>query len=353
MNILEEVRKVDIVRVVRDLGLALHIHRKISCPFHEEKTASLVLYPQTNTYYCFGCGRRGDVIHFYAGFTNQEYKQAMHELAYHYVPGYVRRTPPPVRNPAPRTEIPADTLPDTKEYAYQPLHSEIYEAFKAHCEAQPDNELSARALGYLHQRGFSDATLRQFGIFVIKDYHLANTYLRSRYALSDLRECGLYNDKENLIFYKHCLIIPYYENGKLAYLQGRIIGAPEADAKIKSARYQFLSGVPITLFNVDMLARVRTGRVVYLTEGAFDCMTLVQQGLPAVSLGSVTMFKKEWAKRFRRFEVCFWFDNDAAGRSASTVFLELFEQAGISAHERRLKDGFKDINEYFSQRDQD
>lgn len=36
----------------------------ISCPFHNEKTPSLRIYTDTNTFYCFGCGMGGDVISF-------------------------------------------------------------------------------------------------------------------------------------------------------------------------------------------------------------------------------------------------------------------------------------------------
>ena len=348
MNILEETRKVDIVQVVQDLGIKIQEHRKILCPFHEEKTPSLYLYPNSNTYYCFGCGRHGDVIHFYAGFTKLEYKQAMHELAFQYVPGYLRKgAAPPARTTPPRPETPADQLPDTKEYQYDTLHTEIFEAFKSYCESLDDTEISAQAIRYLHERGFTDYTLRIFGIFIVKDYHAANGFLRSRFATADLRACGLYNEKDNLVFYKHPIIIPYFQKERIIFLQGRLIGAPID----RTPRYQFLSSVPIPLFNSDLLPKVRTGKVVYLTEGAFDCMTLVQQGLPAVSLGSVTLFKKEWAKLFRRFEICFWFDNDPAGQNAAKAYREIFEQAGISAHERQLKEGFKDVNEYFTKRE--
>lgn len=34
------------------------------CPFHNEKTPSCYFYTQTNTFYCFGCGEKGDVITF-------------------------------------------------------------------------------------------------------------------------------------------------------------------------------------------------------------------------------------------------------------------------------------------------
>jgi DNA primase catalytic core len=347
MNLLEETRKVDIVQVVQDLGLRIQEHRKVLCPFHTENTPSLYLYLQTNTYYCFGCGKHGDVIHFYAGFCQLEYKKAMHELAFQYVPGYVRKGSAPPPRQVQRSETPADNLPDTKAYVYQPLHTTIYETLRDYCETQTDTDTSLHARDYLRQRGFPDYLLRSFGIFTIRDYHATNYFLRSQFALADLRECGLYNEKDNLVFYKHVIIIPYFQKGRIVFLQGRIIGSPVG----KTPRYQFLSGVPIPLFNCDILPKIRTGKVVYLTEGAFDCMTLVQQGLPAVSLGSVTMFKKEWIKLFRRFEICFWFDNDAAGVSAADSYREIFEQAGISTHIRSVKEGFKDVNEYFNKPD--
>ena len=37
---------------------------KCLCPFHSEKTPSYVVYPDTESFYCFGCGAGGDVISF-------------------------------------------------------------------------------------------------------------------------------------------------------------------------------------------------------------------------------------------------------------------------------------------------
>ena len=40
--------------------------RKALCPFHEEKEPSFNFNNQNGRYYCHGCNKKGDVIHFYA-----------------------------------------------------------------------------------------------------------------------------------------------------------------------------------------------------------------------------------------------------------------------------------------------
>jgi len=53
-----------------------------SCPFHQDsKTANLTIYPATNTFYCFACGKFGDVITLYQKLHNVDFKQAIKELA--------------------------------------------------------------------------------------------------------------------------------------------------------------------------------------------------------------------------------------------------------------------------------
>ena len=51
------------------------------CPFHGEKTASFNLYPETNSFYCFGCGAGGDVITFIKRIENLDYIDAIRFLA--------------------------------------------------------------------------------------------------------------------------------------------------------------------------------------------------------------------------------------------------------------------------------
>ena len=56
---------VSLIRLAERQGHQLKKHGKdyaVSCPFHEEKTASCIISPQTNLFNCFGCGAGGSVI---------------------------------------------------------------------------------------------------------------------------------------------------------------------------------------------------------------------------------------------------------------------------------------------------
>lgn len=50
-------------------------------PFHSEKTPSFTVFPNTETFHCFGCGAGGDVISFIMRAENLEYPGAIEFLA--------------------------------------------------------------------------------------------------------------------------------------------------------------------------------------------------------------------------------------------------------------------------------
>ena len=53
---------------------------KRCCPFHKEKTPSFVLYPETNSCYCFGCGKAFDSIEIYRKLHDCTFRKAVEEL---------------------------------------------------------------------------------------------------------------------------------------------------------------------------------------------------------------------------------------------------------------------------------
>lgn len=349
MDLLDRLVEIDIVTIARDLGLEVNGYNKMLCPFHREDTPSLVFYSTTNSFYCFGCGKTGNSITLYSEIAKLSVGESIRQLAVRYLPdagGAGKPSRPLSRvNPALPT---IEKRPASKPDRHEEIHSVIYETLRDHCLQQPTNALAGQALTYLKSRGFSEEILRQFRLFSLNDYADASWFLKSRFSTLDLQAAGLFNEKNNLIFFKHPILIPYYREGRIVYLQGRVIDQPPEGFH----KYLFLVGKPITLFNHDLLRTLKLGTRVYLTEGAFDCMTLVQAGHAAVSLGSANVFKREWAKLFRRYEVCFYLDNDTAGHRAATELSALFEQLGITvSHEWKTPPaGFKDVNEYWQAR---
>src|SRR5687768_10642840 len=51
------------------------------CPFHTEKTPSFVVYPESQSYHCFGCGKSGDIFTFVMDTENLDFRDALKLLA--------------------------------------------------------------------------------------------------------------------------------------------------------------------------------------------------------------------------------------------------------------------------------
>ena len=51
------------------------------CPFHSEKTPSFHVYPDNQSFYCFGCEVGGDAITFIRKIENLDYVEAVRFLA--------------------------------------------------------------------------------------------------------------------------------------------------------------------------------------------------------------------------------------------------------------------------------
>ena len=83
-EVIEEIiEKNDIVDVVSDY---VKITRKGKdyfglCPFHREKTPSFSVVPSKQIFYCFGCGKGGNVINFIKNIENVEFLDSIKMLA--------------------------------------------------------------------------------------------------------------------------------------------------------------------------------------------------------------------------------------------------------------------------------
>src|SRR5438094_720720 len=80
-------------------GVQLHgrgSRRYARCPFHQDRSPSLVLYLATRTWFCFGCRQWGDAIDWVARLEGLDFLGASEFLGAHLEPsGPVRARPRP------------------------------------------------------------------------------------------------------------------------------------------------------------------------------------------------------------------------------------------------------------------
>jgi hypothetical protein len=78
---------IDLADLINDPGMR---NRKICCPFHDEKTPSLHIYP--DHYYCFGCGAYGDHIDWLIQIEGLDHTAAQERLTNWTDPVIAQRT---------------------------------------------------------------------------------------------------------------------------------------------------------------------------------------------------------------------------------------------------------------------
>ncbi len=67
--------------IAKVIGEVLDISSgKARCPFHKENTASLNIWPDTDSFYCFGCGAGGDSIAFVRKYYDWGFKRAVQHI---------------------------------------------------------------------------------------------------------------------------------------------------------------------------------------------------------------------------------------------------------------------------------
>ena len=119
------------------------------CPFHSEKSPSFSVDADAQLYYCFGCHKGGNLVHFVMEMERMEFIDAVKLLA--------ERA---------GLELP-DRPRDADSQAAAQLREAVYEANHAaamffHRRIWSSEGASAR--DYLYRRGLNDADIKHFGL---------------------------------------------------------------------------------------------------------------------------------------------------------------------------------------------
>lgn len=303
------------------------------CPFHNEKTPSFTVYPDTSSYYCFGCGAGGDAFTFVRKIENLDYVEAVKRLA-----------------DRAGVNIPEGDYDDS----YIKLKAKIYEInqetarfFHSHLFTEDGKW----ALDYLTGRGLSIKTIRHFGLGAAPNrWDALLKHLKAKgFSLHDMEQANVIT-KGNKGYYdrfRNRVMFPIIElSGKVVGFSGR--RHPNDD---KGGKYINTSDTPVykkskTLFGFNF-AKGHCAKQLLIVEGNMDVVSLHQAGFEN-TIGTLgTAFTTEQARLIARYtsEIVLSFDSDAAGQKAAARAMEVLADSGLKVRILSVPDG-KDPDEF-------
>lgn len=307
---------------------------KCNCPFHLEKTPSCVVYQDTQSFYCFGCGAGGDVITFIMKIENLTYIEAVRFLA--------QRA---------GLQMPEDTDERSEQRAKQ--KTRIFEMNKLAAKfyhQQLKLPEGKEGLQYFAQRRLSKKTIITYGLgYAPKVWDSLYNYLRSEgYSASEMLAADLVAKSKNGNYYdkfRGRVIFPIIDlRGNIIAFGGRVLG----DGKPK---YLNTSDTPVfkkskNLFSLNF-AKNSGEKTILLGEGYMDVISMYQAGFHNAVATLGTALTAEQARLISRYceDIVIAYDSDTAGSIATEKASKLFESTGLKARVLHMT-GAKDPDEY-------
>ncbi len=289
------------------------------CPFHRDRNPSFVVYPDTASWFCYGCHAGGDVIDFVARLRGTSFREtaALLSQALPALPANVVRLPP--RPPAERL--------DAASLA-------VIEATVAHYERALPKYRDVRS--YLASRGISMETARRLRLGYAAG-GLARQLCSSGLRLDVAVRLGLIaGDREA---FTGRIVVPDLDvQGRATWLTGRALAG-------NGPRYLNLRA-PSPLLGMAQASQVSSDAVV-VVEGPFDWLTACEWEIPAVALVGTHASRRSLAA-LRGFRTVYLaLDADGPGCRASA---QLASALGGRALTVALPGGVHDLNELGQQR---
>lgn len=304
------------------------------CPFHNEKTPSFTVYPESNSFYCFGCGAGGDVITFVRRMENLDYIEAVKSVAQ--MAGM---------------SMPEDGYDDTLSKQRMRLFAANREAarFYHECLMNPKNKA---ALDYFLSRGLSVNTIRRFGLgYAPNDWRELINHLKSKgyteheLVLANLARRSDKNGRANYYDnFRNRVMFPIIDlRGNVIAFGGRVMddSKPKYINTSDTLVYKKSNGV----FGLNLAKNANDNKLI-LVEGYMDVIALHQAGFTNAIACLGTAFTNEQANLLSRYadEIIICYDNDGAGRTATARALSVLNKTGLKLRVVQMTGG-KDADE--------
>jgi DNA primase len=290
------------------------------CPFHQEKTPSFVVYPESQSYHCFGCGKSGDAFNFVMETEKLEFRDALKLLAER--AGVELQSQQ--RRADPDRDRERERLIDLNERAA---------AFFSNLLWTSPAAVTARAV--LERRGVDRRTAERFGIGFAPDSFdaLKNHFIARDTSENDLVAAGLLSRREDdgrtWDRFRNRITFPIRNrDGQTLGFGARAVGDQQP---------KYLNSAETAIFNKRTLLyaldkaydAIRRTRTIVIVEGYMDAIAAHQHGFENVVASMGTALTPAQVSSVRRYvdRVFLALDSDAAGQLATLRGIEAMRES--------------------------
>ena len=321
------------VNIVDIVGDYVTLRRKgvnyeACCPFHNEKTPSFKVSPARGIYKCFGCGKSGNAINFIMESESVSYPEALKMLA--------KRYGIEVREEQMTEEDIARNNNRESMFALNAWASEYFQRYMMF-----EDEGRSVGLSYFSSlRGFSDATIKRFGLgFCPSSGHRFSDDARGAgYKEEFLLSTGLAIARESDgalrdRFYDRVIFPIHNMSGRVVGFGGRTLRTDKKVAKYQNSPESEIYNKRRELYGLFFAKKaIQQEDMAILVEGYADVISMHQAGVENVVASSGTSLTEEQIRLIFRFtnNITLMFDGDAAGVKAALRGVDLILKEGMN-----------------------
>jgi len=305
------------------------INWKGRCPFHTEKTPSFFVSPLRKSYYCFGCGAKGDIFTFVEEMEGMSFVEALKSLA---------------ERAGVELKGTIESARDRGEKAEMRRALETArESFETHLSKDKE------ALAYLKSRGLDENSIRVWRLgYAPDEWHSLLEHLTTLgFNKGILIKAGLVKvsgTKHYDVFRKRIIFPLSDASGEIDGFAGRAASTRgvEAEPKYLNSPDTVLFHKSSLLYGLDKAKTdIRKKNYAVLVEGQIDLILSHQSGILNTVASSGTAFTAEHLKRLKGLSerIILAFDADPAGIAASEKATTLALSLGLEVKVAKLPEG--------------
>jgi len=334
--------EVSVQRLAEARGVAFKKHGSDligCCPFHDDKTPSLVVTPAKNLWHCLGaCQAGGSVIDWVMKAEGVSFRHAVELLQNDYQPLAACADAPPAKH----SRVKKLTLPIESDAEDTALMSQVIEYYHETLLGSPE------ALDYLRRRGIgSEEAIKTFKLGFANrtlGYRLPEKARVQGAAIrGQLQRLGVLRDSGHEHFNGSVVIPIITPSGEVTEIYGRKI---TEGLRPGTPNHLYLPGPHRGVWNEPALAEHKE---IILCEALIDALTFwcagyrnvtASYGIEGFTAGHLAAFKRYGTER-----VLIAYDRDEAGDRAAEKLKAQLTAAGIDCYRIQFPKGM-DANEY-------